>query len=643
MTWLRADSRSTEVPALLDRTIEENSPSAADKTESSLGSHIVPYPAIERHGVIGDRRTAALVAADGTMDWLCLPDYDGDVFFGALLDGAKGGFWRVGPAGLEHGQQTYEDDSMVLQTQWTTPDSQLVLRDCMLWPDQNRAPEQISSRVLVRSLACVKGHGVRCELRLLPGYNFKEQPIASLEAFPSGVTIKSEQLALRLWSSTSVELKGPYVTHEFELSEGNEFWAVLELGPAGHDWSVESARAAMAKSRSYWREWLKCIRYSGPGKTRIRRSTMLVHLLTYAPEGSAVAAPSTSVPERIGGKWNADYRLSWVRDTSLALGTLEGLGDWKETERYLQWLCARQSPSGAPLQVLYGIRGERRPRQKILSGAAGYRGSKPVRVGNHAYHQFQLGSVAFLADCMWLYVQANGQWREEYWKLLRRIANYTVKHWMDPDNGLWELQQRQHYVYSRVLSWVALDRAVCIAGKVNPKFDPAVWRAELPKIHNEVMERGWSERLGAFRQRYESDNLDAATLLISVLDFLPPEHPRVLATIDKIHRFLAIDDCVYRFDPLATALTGAAQLGEFEGAFLPCTFWLATAYAKASQPDRAEAIIAKVEKVAGPLGIFAEAIDPRNATFRGNSPLLFSHVEYIRAKIEIARARDRQP
>ena len=595
----------------------------------------IAYPAVERHGIISDRRTAALVAADGTVDWWCLPAYDGDIFFGALLDWGKGGLWRLGPAAMLQGRQSYEDETMILQTEWDIGGNQLVLRDAMLWPENRRAPEQEPCRVIVRSLKCTKGR-VRCALDFRPGFNFTEPTDATFDEHPSGVSIQKGGLALRLWCSAKLEREDTGLWCEVDLNEGEELSAVLDFGSTGHGWTVAAAREALDHTRNYWREWSKAIDNETP---EIRRSAMIIHALTYAPEGSVVAAATTSVPERVGGQWNADYRLCWVRDASLSLGILEQLGDWQETERYLEWLHRQQSRFGQPLGVLYGIRGERRVGQKKNKEASGYRGSAPVRIGNRAYKQFQLGSVGFLADCIWIYLQAGGTWKEDYWKLVRRVADYVRKNWTEPDNGIWELPERQHFVSSRVLSWVTLDRAVRIAKKVKPDFDTGDWEAELPKIHAEVMERGWSERLGAFRERYEQDNLDAATLLISVFEFLPPDHPRVLSTIEKISELLSIDGYVYRFNPRAMHALGDFPLGQLEAAFLPCTFWLAIAYAKAGNPQKAEAIVQSVERIAGPLGIFAEAVDPRNNCFLGNTPLLFSHVEYIRAKMEIERVR----
>jgi GH15 family glucan-1,4-alpha-glucosidase len=543
--------------------------------------------------------------------------------------------WRLGPSAMLHGRQTYENETMVLQTEWKTEDGELVLRDAMLWPENQRAPEQEPCRVIVRSLKCNKGR-VHCALDFRPGFNFVDPEAATFEEHTSGISIQKNSLSLRLWCSSKLEREDCGLWCEVDLHEGEELWTVLEFGSIGHGWTIDAARDALEHTRNYWREWIKGIDNETP---EIRRSAMIIHALTYAPEGSVVAAATTSVAERVGGQWNADYRLCWVRDASLSLGILERLGDWQETERYLQWLQRQQSRFGQPLGVLYGIRGERRMRQEKIKIASGYRGSAPVRVGNRAYKQFQLGSLGFLADCIWLYLQEGGRWHEDYWKLVRRFAGYVCKNWMEPDNGIWELPERQHFVSSRVLSWVALDRAVRIAKKVKSDFDTSAWEAELPKIHAEVMERGWSERLGAFRERYEQDNLDAALLLISVFEFLPPDHPRVLATIEKISELLTIDGYVYRFNPRQMIVLGDFPLGQMEAAFLPCTFWLATACAKAGQLEKAEAILQRAERIAGPLGMFAEAVDPRNNCFLGNTPLLFSHVEYIRAKMEIERAR----
>ncbi len=622
----------------------ERAPLMHQKEPVSSPAHrtrAIPYPALQHHGLIGDRRTAACISSDGTLDWLCLPDYNGDILFGALLDWAKGGLWRMGPAQMVEGEQSYEEDTMVLETQWDLETGSLVLRDTMLWPEANRAPEQNSCRVLVRALSCTRGR-VRCEFDLRPAFNFT-LPQIEFSDYSTGISIQVNEWTLRLWSNLPPQPDGPALLREVELKEGEELWAVLEYGAAGHGWSVESAGGALNQAREYWRNWLGSIHHTGLGAKEMRRTAMIIHMLSYAPDGSVVAAPTTSLPERIGGGWNADYRFSWVRDASLTMGMLARLGHWQETERYLQWLAERRSRFGQPLQVLYGIHGEKRHKQRQLSAVAGYRNSAPVRIGNHAYKQFQIGSFGFLADCVWLYLEHGGDWREDYWTLVCRVAEYALKHWQEPDNGIWELSEKQHFVSSKVLSWVTLERAVRIAQKVNASFDVTAWQQELPIIHRDVIDNGWSQRLGAFRQRYEAENLDSATLLVSVLEFLPGDHPRVLSTLDAVSEGLTINGLAYRFDPAKTFGELDLPLGQMEGAFLPCAFWLATAYAKASQPEKAKAILRQVEGVAGKLGLLAEGLDPRTRHFLGNTPLLFSHVEYIRAKMELAKSLGGDP
>ena len=607
-------------------------------SEAQTFSRITPYPAIGRHGLIGDRRTAALVAADGTLDWLCLPDYDGPIIFGALLDWFQGGHWRLGPVARVTGQQAYLRDNAVLETRWTSSEGTLVLRDAMLWPETDRAPEQQPVRALVRWLSCTEGR-VQCRFGMQLGYNFSA-PTAAFSEYSSGFSLNLPELAVRVWSSQPLQARQSQLRAEFELEAGQGIWTVLDVGATGHGWSPEAARAALDQTEQSWQHWLRQFQFdAGASGEAVRRAALIVHLLGYAPAGCVVAAPTTSLPERLGGSWNADYRFAWVRDSSLALGMFSRLGDWQETERYLQWLVARQSRFGHPLQVLYSIHGERRPRQSQLKQPSGYRQSRPVRVGNHAYKQQQLGSLGFLADCAWLYLKEGGRWEDSYWRLIRRCADYVSKHWVQPDNGVWELSTPQQFVHSKVLCWVMLDRAIKIAQKVADSYDVSAWQAEREKIHNEVMDKGWCESLGAFRQYYGADNLDAAELLIPLMEFLPADHPRVVATVERIAEALSIDGLVYRFDPLRTPGAENLPLGEMEGAFLPCTFWLATAFAKMGRLEQAAAILARVEQMCGPLGLFSEGADPRTNTLLGNTPLLFSHSEYVRARLELAQAQ----
>ncbi len=599
-------------------------------------SPLVPYPPIEGHGVIGDRRTAALVAGDGALDWLCLPDYDGSVVFGGLLDVDRGGYWRLGPVSAALGWQRYVDDSAVLLTSWRTDDWELELTDAMLWPQDNRAEGADEARVVLRRLHCARGE-VDCVLALQPRDNFGDA--ASCTRVDGGLSLRVGEHALALWTSISVEAGSDGAHSTFRLREGEEAWAVLALGEAPGAWTIELARSALRETSEYWRGWLGGLTYTGPRGDRVRRSAMAVHLLSYAPAGSLVAAPTTSLPERVGGDLNWDYRFAWVRDASLSLAVLSLLGDTQVARRYMDWLAGLGSSTDSPLQVVYRINGGTDLTERKRGDLEGYRGSLPIRFGNRASDQRQLDSLGYLAECALIYLQQGGEWRDEYWEMLRRAADYTLENWRLPDSGIWELPVEAHYVSGKVMSWVTLERTVRIAERTGHGGETCRWRLAMEEIHSEVMERGWSERLRAFRQRYDEDSLDASALLIPVMGFLPADHPRVLATTERVEETLTINGFVHRFLAGETPGYTDVPLGEFEGAFLPCTFWLATTHAMAGRADEAEKVLAGAEAIAGDLGLFAEQVDARSRTFLGNTPLLFSQVEYVRAVVELAKAR----
>jgi len=601
--------------------------------ERAVHSHPpVPYCAINRHGVIGDRRTAALVAADGTIDWFSLPDYYGNVIFGCLLDAQNGGYWHLGPGIRQLGVQRYLENTTSLTTTWELREGCLELTDVMAWPADQRPPGREKHHALIRRLRCLKGR-TPARMLLRAACDFKlVEPTTITE---NTISLRTGKHNIELWASRPLRVESAGVAIALELSEGEEFWCVLACGHRAADWDARKAAEAMAQTDHYWKQWTAKLSYKGPRSEMVRRSAILVHQLCYAPDGSHVAAPTTSLPERIGGDWNADYRLSWVRDTSLSVKTLIELGAKEDASRYLEWLSTLLSSSDPPLQTVYGIHGERNLTQEERYDIEGYRGSKPVRLGNRAFRQDQHGSMGYLVDCMYTYLERDGDWRPEFWELTRRVADYIAKHWKDESNSIWELSTKQHYLSGKVLGWVALDRALKIATKLGKSAGNENWRSMRDQLHREVMEHGWSDHhhLAAFRQRYEGENLDAAALLIPIVGFLPPDHPRVKSTVEKVVEQLSIDGFIYRFDPLQTPGIQKQQipLGEFEGAFLPCTFWLATIYALMDRKKDAEAILNRVEKIAGPVGLFAEGVDARTGDFLGNHPLLFSQIEYVRA------------
>ncbi|MGE3796281.1 MAG: glycoside hydrolase family 15 protein [Thermomicrobiales bacterium] len=618
----------------------ESTPSSWETLVTSVDFRQPPpfisYPPIEMHGVVGDRRTAAMVAADGTIDWLCVPDYDGIPVFGALLDAQHGGWWRLGPADPQFGTQRYEPDTAMLTTEWVADGGTLLLTDLMLWPEDVRSDRDTNRRVIVRTLTCTSGTcDAVCDVR--PKADFAK--IDPPRSVTDGHVFTIAEHTLGLWTSVPLEADESGCATTIRLKRGDQFTAVISLDETPTVWSESAVRRLVKETRNTWKAWNQKIIYTGPRSERVRQSATTVRLLSYAPTGALVAAPTTSLPERIGGDRNYDYRLAWVRDASLSLAILSLLGDTSAAQRYMDWLAGLESATDSPLQVVYRIDGRVDVTQHERTDISGYRESQPVRFGNHAFEQRQLDSLGYFNDCALVYLKHGGAWKDEYWTMVQAAAEYTVANWRLPDSGIWELPVEQHYVSSKVMSWVALERAVQIAKRTGQNIDVDPWTAEMEMIHQEVMERGWSESLGSFTQRYGADTLDAAALLIPVMGFLPHDHRRVVATTDRIAETLSIDGLVHRFLPAETPGHPDMPLGEFEGAFLPCTFWLATAYALSGRVEEAERVLRKVEESVDHLGLLAEEIDSRSGAFLGNTPLLFSQVEYVRAVMEVAKAR----
>ena len=606
----------------------------------SPGSGAGAFAAIEKHGLIGDRRTGALVTDDGSIDWFCTPDFDGQPVFGALLDPEAGGFCRFGPQNETRGQQRYLPGTAALVTTWldAAGSATVELTDLMAWPEKARALDTNDQRVMIRRLRVMRDTTIRFEVR--PRRNFSETPLHASPA-ATGVVFAFADGQLGAWTSFRMTVEAHGAWTDRDLRAGEEHWAVVGWNTPPESWSVARASGVFAEAISYWAGWSGELKFEDAGERApaLLRSALTVQLLSHAQHDSAVAALTTSLPERLGGDRNYDYRYAWVRDASLSLALLARTGKTAEVQRYLDWLCERTSTTSSPLQVCYRLDGDPHLDQTKLGGVRGYEDSQPVLVGNRAAKQKQLGSLGFFADCARIYLDHGGDWREEFWQLLKRVADFTSKHWQEKDSGVWELPQEAHYVASRVMSWVVLERAVYIADKTSHAQETDHWRETAAAIHAEVMDKGWCSLKNSFRQRYGSDALDAAALLIPLMDFLPPDHPRVVGTLAALERELVVDGLVHRFDPTDTLGGKQLPISEFEGAFLPCVFWHAHALAKAGRCDEAEAILTRCEAVAGGPGLFAEEIDAKKNIFLGNTPLLFAHVEYVRAAVELQKAR----
>jgi GH15 family glucan-1,4-alpha-glucosidase len=592
--------------------------------------------------MIGDRRTGALVAADGTIDWFCAPEFDGSPVFGALLDPERGGLCRFGPMGAALGKQTYAPGSALVITRWDEREREMSMEliDAMAWPNDERPKVARDQRVIIRRL---RGNDAAlAHFKCRPARNFA--PPEATRAVDGGALMDFADGSFGVWTSFPATLTPHGLSSQLGCRAGEDYWAVLGWNVLPTEWSAQRAASAFGEAESYWREWSKGLKteLGGPRAEALCRSAITVQMLSHVHLDCAVAALTTSLPERIGGDLNYDYRYAWVRDASLSLAFLARMGKPAEVGCYLEWLCGLHSDTGAPLRVCYQMNGSPPPEPKNIPAVRGYMDSRPVRHGNRAASQLQLGSLGFLADCARIYLDEGGEWQDRFWDLIRRIADFTAGHWQEKDSGIWELPEEAHFVASRVMSWVVLERAAHIAAKTGHSCESEGWREVAAVIHSEVMDKGWSEEKSAFRQRYGSDALDASALLIPLMEFLPIDHPRVTSTLDALERSLVLDGLLHRFDPENTPGVAPLPIGKFEGAFLPCVFWHAHTLAKANRCDEAEALLDRCDAIAGDTGIFAEEADATNEAFLGNTPLLFSQVEYARAAMELHSARARR-
>jgi alpha,alpha-trehalase len=600
----------------------------------------VPYPPIEQLGVVGDRRTAALIAPDGVVCWMCYPNYDGNAVFASLLDVRRGGSWKFGPRAARFGCQSYLPDTFILKTVWSSGGNTLELLDTMILPDDLREPAEVERRVLLRRLTCTSGE-VECCLTCQPRVDFRRA--ARVFAAEDGIHLFGADLDLAMWSSIGLhDSRAGYVQASFRLSAGQEAWCAFGRREDMVGWSTEAASNALSTTIRYWQDWPSKIRTSGPWRDRITRAALLVHLLTFAPTGAVVASPSASLPERIGGQRNYDYRFTWIRDASLSVDLHSRVGSTADAKRFLDWLCHLSAQGEAPLQALYRITGELHTPVTKRHDLYGYRGSRPIRFGNPAASSRELDSFGYLADCMLTYLEHGGEWCPEYWDLISRIADFTASNWHQSGASIWEISPNHHFVVTKVMAWVTLDRVLKIANRISRADDRiGGWRRVREEIHADVMERGWRDTLGSFTQRYEADTLDSSLLLIPIVGFLSAHDPKVTSMIARIRERLEINGLLHRFVPSEVPGQGHLVVGEEEGAFLMCTLWLARLYAMRGDLREAEALVARVESLAGPLGLFAEGADARSGSFLGNMPLLFSQVAYAKAIMAIAEAEER--
>jgi GH15 family glucan-1,4-alpha-glucosidase len=595
------------------------------------------YLPIAEHGIIGDLHSVALAGTDGTIDWYCCPSFDSPSVFASILDREKGGYYRIAP--LSEGwttKQLYFPDTNVLVTRFLAPVGVGELQGFMPIP---RTGEERHRHRLVRRVVCVRGE-MRFRLDLQPRFDYGRASHV-VEHYEHGVVFRSAQLSLALQSTRPIACDERDAHSEFTLRAGETVTFVLERvehGEVPRANSEEETREAYERTIAYWRRWLARSRYRGRWREMVHRSALTLKLLTYEPTGAIVAAPTASLPEEIGGARNWDYRYTWIRDAAFSLYGLLRLGFTDEAASFMEWLTdrvrERMVGESGPLQIMYGIDGRADLPEETLDHFEGYRGSKPVRIGNGAADQLQLDIYGELIDSVYLYNKYGAPISHGTWDDVRRLVEWVCEHWDQADEGIWETRGgRRDFTFSRLMCWVGVERAIRIARQRGLPADLVGWLSARDEIYEQIMARGWNESRRAFVQQYGSDVLDASILLMPLVKFIAPNDPRWLSTLDAIGDELVSDSLVYRYNPEVSPDGLEGQ----EGTFSMCSFWYVEALSRAGRLDEARLAFEKMLTYGNHLGLYAEEIG-LSGELLGNFPQAFTHLALISAATNLDRA-----
>lgn len=597
------------------------------------------YPAIADHGVIGDLQSVALVTTDATIDWFCAPRFDSPSMFASILDHEKGGYFQVAPTVPSlRTQQIYFPRTACLITRFITETGVAEVVDFM--PIDR--PEVVSgNRRIARGVRCVRGR-VPFQLRCEPRFDYGRRP-HELTVTENGAVFEAGGPPVVLHGTTggtATETGGVRLDFTVETGEVRPFLLESATVPSPRAMSIEEGQAAFEDTVRFWRAWLDRCAYTGRWRETVLRSAMSLKLLTYAPSGALVAAPTASLPEQIGGPRNWDYRFTWVRDASFSVDALLRLGYTSEARAFLQWLGARVGeqaggPSG-PLKIMYRVDGSSDLHEEVLEHFEGYMGSSPVHIGNGAADQLQLDIYGEAMDALALADDVDPMGHEG-WVKLRSILDWLVQNWDQPDEGVWETRGgRKRFTYGRVMSWVAMDRAIRMAYRRGRPGPVAEWARVRDAIYDQVQTTCWNPELQAFVQQPGTDIVDAINLLMPAVGFVAPKDPRWLSTLGAMDRDLVTDSLVFRYNPEASpdGLPGS------EGTFSLCSFFYVRALTESGRLEEAQYAFEKMSTYANHLGLYAEEIDP-NGTQLGNFPQAFTHLSLIRAATTLDEALNR--
>ncbi|MBD5655655.1 MAG: glycoside hydrolase family 15 protein [Candidatus Eremiobacteraeota bacterium] len=581
---------------------------------------------IEDYAIIGNRRTAALIGKDGSIDWLCLPRFDSPACFAALVGDEDAGCWRIGPATpIRSVTRAYRDATLVLETTFVCDEGEVVVTDCMLLGSE-----------LPRLLREVRGIRGRVPMRLLYVVRFDYGSIVPwVRSVDEGLLAVAGPDALLLASDVELRAEGLSTVADFAVGAGERVTFELTYFPAQQALPPpRSASDAITETEATLREWAAKCDYDGPHRALVVRSLVTLLALTSGETGGIVAAPTTSLPELVGGVRNWDYRYCWLRDATFTLYAFLSAGYSDSAFAWRNWLLRAIAGSPSDLQIVYGINGKRRLPEIELPWLGGYEGSKPVRIGNGAHRQFQLDVYGEVVDLLFATHSFGIEPTDDEWQLFKAIVAVVERRWFEPDQGLWEMRgEPQHFTHSKVMAWVALDRAVKIVERYGFEGPVERWREVRAAIVRDVCARAFDAKRNAFVQAYDSDELDASALLIPVVGFLPADDPRVRGTIAAIEAELLRDGVVYRYTEGHGALSDGLPPGE--NAFLACSFWLVDNYVLVGRRDEAVALFARLLEICNDVGLLAEEYDPRARRQLGNFPQAFSHVGLINSAFNL--------
>jgi GH15 family glucan-1,4-alpha-glucosidase len=591
-----------------------------------------PERRIEDYALIGDTQTAALVSTDGSVDWLCLPRFDSPACFGALLGTDDNGHWRLRPMDPDaRSDRRYRGDTLVLETEWSTGTGSVRVIDFM--PPRDAAPD------LVRIVRGVSGRvAMRSELRLRFDYGHLVPWVRRVDgqvvavAGPDAVSLRSD-----------VHQYGKdFATYaDFEIGAGDEAWFVMTWHASHHQppRSVD-ALASLAPTETFWTEWIERRADAVRESDEVTRSLLTLKALTFSPSGGIVAAPTTSLPEQLGGERNWDYRYCWLRDATMTLAALIRSGYTDEAKAWRDWLLRAIAGSPQDVQIMYGVTGERRLTELVCDWLPGYADSRPVRIGNAAVEQLQLDVFGEVMDVLALSRESQIGSSDDAWAVQRGLVRHLGTVWDQPDEGVWEVRGgRQQFTYSKVMAWVAFDRGARAIERFGLTGPAKEWRATADEIHRQVCAHGFDPERNTFTQAYDSKALDASVLLIPQVGFLPPTDPRVVGTVEAVQRELAVNGFLrrYRTEDVDDGVGGS------EGTFLICSFWLADSLALIGRRGQARNLYEKLVALRNDVGLLAEEYDPVTGRMLGNFPQAFSHLGMVNTAWHLSEQGDAAP